>query len=194
MTNPERTVLVDMDGTVANLDATIGQALRQEFPEIPLPERSNFYYEEDLAPEHRYAIQEIISRPGFFAEHPVIDGALEGWQAMQEQGYEPRICSAPLRKNRWSIAEKIAWLEQHFVPTLGPEVIDRAIIDKRKYRHAGLALIDDRPVIDGTDKAPWEHIVFDQTYNHDSRAQYRILSWQDKGLFVALGSLANRQV
>lgn len=192
MRNPERTVLVDMDGTIADLEMTITNMLQDEFPNVVIPERKDFYFEKDVAEEHRPIIEAIISRPGFFLKHPVIDGAVEGWDALLEHGYEPRICTAPLRKNRSSIPDKIGWLEEHFVPLFGPSVIDNAIVDKHKYRHPGLALIDDRPTIDGAEKASWEHIVIDQPYNQESSAQYRILDWHDRGLFVALGSIANR--
>lgn len=192
MKNPERTVLVDMDGTIADLDDTVIQTLARNWPEIPLPERSSFYIEEDMAPEHKQVLREIISEPGFFTKHAVIDGAIEGWGELIERGYEPRICTAPLRKNTTCLRDKMVWLEEHFVPEFGPSVIDSAIVDKHKFRHGGLALIDDRPEIAGADKALWEHIVIDRSYNGDSRAQYRILDWQDRGLFVALGSIANR--
>ncbi len=194
MTNPERTVLVDMDGTIANLENTITETLQTEFPFVAIPERNDFYYENDVSDHHKHIIEDIISRPGFFRRHEVIEGAVEGWAELIEHGYQPRICTAPLRKNKTSIPDKIDWLEEHFVPVFGPSVIDSAIVDKQKYLHAGLALIDDRPVIDGSEKAVWEHIVIDQPYNRDSRAQYRILDWYDRGLFIALGSIANRTI
>jgi 5'-nucleotidase len=74
----------------------------------------------------------------------------------------------------------------------GSYVIDSAVIDKKKYLHSALALIDDRPEIEGCNKAKWEHIVFDQPYNHNSPAQYRLLNWRDKSLAPILGSIANR--
>ncbi|MFO0881984.1 MAG: hypothetical protein U0491_00840 [Candidatus Saccharimonadales bacterium] len=192
MTNPERTVLIDMDGTIADFDGTLTADLRAEYPEIEIPPRKSFYFEDDFAKADRDAIQTIISRPGFFLRHGVITGAIEGWQGLLEAGYEPRICTAPLRKNRFSIPDKIGWLEEHMVPVFGPQIIDKAIIDKHKYKHPGLALIDDRDEIENVNRASWEHIVFDQPYNHECKAQYRMLGWHDKGVFVALGSIANR--
>lgn len=192
MANPERTVLVDMDGTIADFDGTVTADLHAEHPDIELPERNSFYFENDFGPEHKDKIVNIISRPGFFLRHGVITGAIEGWAGLIEAGYEPRICTAPLRKNRFSIPDKISWLEEHFVPVFGPGIIDRAIIDKYKWRHPALALIDDRDEIEDVNQASWEHIVFDQPYNHECKAQYRMLGWGDRGLFVALGSIANR--
>lgn len=194
MKNPERTVLVDMDGTVADLNGAVLDIMRSEYPHIQMPVQKNFYFEKDLAPEHQYLSDEILSRPGLFASFEVIDGALDGWEALLEKGYKPRICTAPLRKNKTSIIEKMGWLEEHFVPRFGHTVVDAAIVDKQKYRHVGLGIIDDRPALEHADRASWEHIVFDQTYNQDSRAQYRMLNWFDKSLFVALGSLANREI
>lgn len=192
MTNPERTILVDMDGTIADFDGTLTADLRAEYPQIEIPERKSFYFEEDFPEEHHEVIQSIISRPGFFLRHGVITGAVEGWGELIERGYQPRICTAPLRKNKTSISDKIDWLEEHFVPAFGSSVIDEAIVDKQKYRHPALALIDDRPDIKGFEQARWEHVVFDQPYNHESRAQYRMNGWGDRGVFVALGSIANR--
>lgn len=190
--NHERTVLVDMDGTIADFDGTLVADLRAEHPEIEIPERKSFYFEHDFPEQHHDVIKGIISRPGFFLRHGIIEGAIDGWAGLIEAGYQPRICTAPLRKNRFSIPDKINWLEEHLVPVFGTRVIDTAIIDKHKFRHPALALIDDRDDIEDVRKASWEHIVFDQPYNHECKAQYRMLGWHDRGVFVALGSIANR--
>ena len=98
MTSPERTVLIDMDGTIADFDGTITADLRTEYPDIEIPARKSFYFEDDFEEKDHDAIQNIISRPGFFLRHGIITGAIEGWQGLLEAGYEPRICTAPLRK------------------------------------------------------------------------------------------------
>ena len=189
-----RDVLIDMDNTIVDLDNTVMDIFTQEHPEAPKITRKSFYIEDDIENDYKKYITNIISRPGFFLRHKVIDGALEAWAELLERGYNPRICSSPLRKNRYSISDKIGWLEENLVPKFGYSVIDEAIIDKRKYLHGALALFDDRPEIEGSNMASWEHIVFDQLYNHDSSAHYRLLGWRDRSLLPILGSLANRDV
>ncbi len=189
-----RVVLIDMDNTIADLDSTVMNIFAEEYPDAPTIARKSFYIENDLEEDYRKGFINIISRPGFFLRHKVIDGSIEAWGSLVEKGYEPRICTAPLRKNRYSIQDKLSWLEEHFVPRFGSYVIDSAVIDKKKYLHSALALIDDRPEIEGSNKAKWEHIVFDQTYNHKSAAQYRLLGWKDRSLMPILGSLGNRSV
>jgi 5'-nucleotidase len=192
MTEYLRDVLVDMDGTIADLDGTVMDILQEEYPGAPKVVRKSFYIENDIDEEYQKHITNIISRPGFFLRHKVIDGSMDAWAELVEQGYKPRICTAPLRKNRHSIQDKLGWLEENFVPKFGYGVIDSVVIDKKKFLHPALALIDDRPEIEGYKNAHWEHIVFDQPYNHTSPAQYRLLSWKDKSLIPILGSIANR--
>lgn len=190
----QRTVLVDMDGVLANFDQNVLRIMQRDFPEITPPEvRNNFYLDDDM-PEHRHVVTDIISRPGFFLELERIEGALEGWALLIEHGYLPRICSAPLRKNPTSIEDKISWLEEHFVPSFGSAVVDLAIFDKQKWLHSGLALIDDRPNPNEKNieriKPSWEHVVFDQPYNQVSDARYRMLSWDDSILIEILRELS----
>ena len=175
------TVLIDMDGVLANFDSEVLNRIQKQYPHIPiLSARSNFYIADDY-PEHKELVREISDQPGFFESLPLVDSALEGWQRIIDLGYNPRICSSPISSNPNSEREKRLWIEHHFVPFFGSYVVEQAIITKNKHLYEGRALIDDRPEVRDSDKASWKHIVFDQLYNkHIERP--RLYGWRDNKL------------
>ncbi len=184
-----RTVLVDMDGVLADFDEGVETELIRRKPSIIIPDPSlHFYIEQRFDdPEDQALVRKIQSEQGFFESLTLMDGAIDGWQRIIEGGHSPRICSAPLRSNIWCTAEKLAWLDANF----GPHVADAAIIDKEKWRHDGVALIDDRPEIDES-RATWRHIMFTRPANLSAPAEYRINGWHDPTLLTTLALCAER--
>jgi len=179
-------VLVDMDGVLADFDAAV---LKQLPPKVERRFRENFYLVDDY-PRHAAAVESITSHPDFFLNLPLVDGAIVGWQRLIDAGYHPRICTAPLSRNSRSVQGKLAWLRRHFVPRFGELVVGDAIIDREKFRHGGLALIDDRPDVDTNNgQAAWRHIVFDRPYNKHSSAALRLRGWNDPHLEDILTTL-----
>ncbi|HEX3568826.1 MAG TPA: hypothetical protein VHT70_04085 [Candidatus Saccharimonadales bacterium] len=179
------TVLVDMDGVLADFDQRILDQLADRHPHIPITAtRSNFYVSDDY-PEHAELIRAMSDEEGFFRSLPIVDGALDGWQRILEGDYRPRICSSPISTNPYSKAEKLGWLEEHLAPVFGNWVVEQAIITKNKEEYDGIALLDDRPELRNADKAPWQHIIFDRPYNQASR-QPRLYGWKDKNLLHLL--------
>lgn len=190
MKKPENIVLIDMDGVISDFDERVVRILQSDYPEVPLPpQRNNFYIDDDMPPEHKPIIREIISRPGFFTELRVLPDAHNGWERLLAAGWQPQICTSPLRKNPTCNEDKLSWLEEHFVPWFGHWVVDTAIIDKDKTRYPGIVLIDDRPKIDGDEKAVWRHVVFDQPYNKEAPSPLRLFGWKDSLLLPILASL-----
>ncbi len=180
MLTAEKIVLTDMDGVIADFDGKVKRDLKNLYPDVPIPQpRKSFYIDDDMAPEHKPVIREIISNPGFFTELGVIEGAHEGWEQLLEAGYTPQICTAPLRKNPTCNQDKLSWLEEHFVPRFGHWVIDTAIITKDKASCEGFVIIEDRPEIKDAHRAIWKHVVFDQPYNRDASSPYRLAGWKD---------------
>ncbi len=96
-------------------------------------------------------------------------------------GYLGRICTSPLESNRYCQTEKIRWLNRIFVPVFGKYVVEQAIFTKDKHLQSGIALIDDRPSIKDSDKAVWQHIMFDQQYNKYVELP-RLYGWRDNRL------------
>lgn len=191
MSGSSREVLVDMDGVATLFDDSVEAGIRQQHPEIKIVRpRTNFYICEDYPEEHHTAIQGIWQARGFYRGLEMRDGTIEGWQAMASGGYPPRICSSFIPQNPDCVQEKTDWLEEHMVPKLGPGVIDNAIFDRDKSCHDGLALIDDKPVIPGAERANWTHIIFDALYNRPSdavpRHKQRIYRLDDDSLLYRL--------
>lgn len=187
MAAPERPiVLVDMDGVLADFDTAFHETVREEYPHVlmidPLPEPPSFYASQAYPGEYQSALRSISNAEGFFARLPVIPGALEGWQRIIDEGFQPQICSSPIRSNPYSKAEKLGWLEEHMAPVFGSWVVETAIITNEKFRYDGVALIDDRPDMPNAAIAPWQHVLFDQPCNRYVETDMRLLGWSDPNL------------
>lgn len=181
----EATVLVDMDGVLADFEEPNNDIIRAHFPDIvPVLDRPDFYYKDTYS--FHVGVNDIIyrenRRPGFFASFPVVDGAVQGWQRILESGYSPRVCSSPLENHVSCVAEKIEWLEEHFVPLFGGWVVDMAIFNRDKSGYEAIAMIDDRPTLRGIEKAVWQHIVFSRSYNSGVETEFRLEDWWDPAL------------
>ncbi|HMR72684.1 MAG TPA: hypothetical protein PKD68_01605 [Candidatus Saccharibacteria bacterium] len=181
------TVLVDMDGVLADFDGATSQYLTEKHPEIPIiTERQHFYFRDDYPDAgHQAIINQLHASQYFFAGLQPIDGALEGWQRLQELGYEPIICSAPLSSNEWCVEEKLDWVERY----LGRAAAKAAVFDSAKERYAGIALIDDRPVVKNTNLASWQHVLFTASYNLEVAATHRLNGWNDENLAEILATI-----
>jgi 5'-nucleotidase len=179
------TVLVDMDGVLADFEEPNNAIIRAHFPDItPIVDRRDFYFKDTY--EAYEGVNDIIytetRRAGFFRSLPLVDGALEGWQQVLELGYTPRVCSSPLEDHETCEAEKVDWLEENFVPVFGAWVVDTAIFNRDKSGYDAFAMIDDRPTLRNFDKAVWQHIVFSRSYNRAVETELRLENWHDPAL------------
>gem|GEM_PF-953695 len=182
MKNHEHTVLVDMDGVMADFDT----AAVVSIPTERRVSRSNFYVAHDYDEAIRPDIEAVYNAPGFFNSLEPMPGVQEAWQVMIDNGYHPRVASAPLSSNRTAIEDKIKWLDRVMVPEFGPQVVEEAIIDKDKWKYGGLALIDDRPDVprgvSGEHAAKWEHVLFGWSHLSSvpmATAAFRLISWDN---------------
>ncbi|HSW37131.1 MAG TPA: hypothetical protein VLG37_02045 [Candidatus Saccharimonadales bacterium] len=183
-------ILVDMDGVIANLDAAIEKELQAKRPSLrPVRPRSNFYIMEDYPAAIHGLIESIFRTPGLYRHLDVVKGALNGWYAITEAGYQPRICSSILPENPTCQADKLSWLEEHMVPHFGYSIISEAIFDRDKSKYPALALIDDKPEIRVSQPPLWTHIVFDAPYNQNSSSPIRLYGWDDPNLTPLLDYL-----
>ncbi len=196
MKNHERTVLVDMDGVMADFDTSA-------LTSIPIEQRvsrSSFYVAHDYDEEFRPMIEAVYNAPGFFNSLEPIPGMQEAWQVMIDNGYHPRVASAPLSSNRTAIEDKIKWLDRIMVPEFGPQVVEEAIIDKDKWKYGGLALIDDRPDvprgISDEYAAEWEHVLFGWAHLSSvpmATAAFRLLSWENPNELLSVLGIIEKQ-
>lgn len=182
MNDHKRDVLIDMDGVMADFDTAALVAV----PNDRRISRTNFYVAHDYDEMLRPGIEEIYNAPGFFESLEPMPGMHEAWQVMIDNGYHPRVASAPLSSNRTAVEGKIKWLDRVMVPEFGPRVVEEAIIDKNKWAYDGIALIDDRPDVprgvDGKDVATWEHVLFGWRHLPTvplATAAFRLLDWRD---------------
>ena len=183
--NGEHTVLVDMDGVIADFEQPNNQIIRTNFPEtLVIPDRTDFYYADTYAgnADIIQKIHEENRKPGFFLTFPVVEGALAGIMKIREAGYHPRICTSPLENHPTVIQEKIEWMEANLVPTLGKSIVDEAIFDRDKSGYDAFALIDDRPTVRNSSKASWSHIIFSRSYNMQVTTKLRLENWNDSRL------------
>lgn len=195
MTMSERpTVLVDMDGVLADFDTAFHETVREQYPNVqmldPLPDPPSFYASQYYSGEHQSGLRTISNAEHFFARLPVMPGALEGWQRIMDEGFRPQICSSPIRSNPYSKLEKLGWLEEHMAPVFGSWVVETAIITSDKFQYGGVALIDDRPDMPHADIAPWQHVLFDQPCNRHVETDLRLIGWSDPNL----GSILRKTV
>lgn len=188
MTRP--IVLVDMDGVLADFSGAVIRHIQQLHPDITIPTLAKFRVHHNFEEKSiQREIIDYITSETFFRNLPLIDGALAGWQRIIDLGYSPRVCSAPIRANPWSEQEKRTWLAEH----LNADVAASAIIDRNKYLHNGIALIDDRTDLLHADQAPWQQILFDATYNQGSQTDYRLHGWNDPELGALLKRVASNR-
>jgi 5'-nucleotidase len=175
-------VLVDMDGVMADFD----DGALVDIPQSKRVFKTEFYVTDHYNKKISEKIKAVHDAPGFFEGLKPMSGLFEGWQALIDNGYDPRVDSAPLRSNPTSVEGKIKWLDRVMVPQFGASVIEKATIGKEKWREKGLALLDDRPTVprgpDGTDVAEWQHILFGWDHLDEvplADTAFRLLSWHD---------------
>lgn len=181
-------VWIDMDGTLFDFDTPV---LARAVPAEQHVARQHFYVYEDYPHIEQSQFSAVYNQSDFFDNLEVMDGAYEAWAAMRDNGYDPRILSAPLAGNPRAVEGKKASLEHTFAKEFGQAVVQNAVFDKEKWRYPGLALIDDRPTVGvnpQTKTAPWEHVLFGWSHFTENvpmaTAAFRLLSWRDPGEVV----------
>ncbi len=183
---PLKTILVDMDGVLADFENGFIEQFRQSYPTIPsvpVGERKNFYLTSDYPLEMRKNVEQIYHTPGFFENLPIIAGGKESLELMRSVGHEVFICTSSLTRYDDCVLEKYNWIAKN----LGYEWTRRMILTSDKTLVKGDYLIDDKPNPIGVGNAAWEHIVYDAPYNRDITNKRRI-TWNT--LSTVLGELA----
>ena len=172
------TVLVDMDGVLADFEGRWLEIFRERYPDEPfikLEDRRTFYIDDQY--EDRYKTMSIIGANGFYGSLPPIEGACEAVQEMaQMDNVNVFLCSSPLVSNfEACAAEKADWIARH----LGRHWLRRLILTCDKTLVQGHVLIDDKHWITGTRVPMWEHVLFTACHNKhiDLKGRERLDGW-----------------
>lgn len=174
----QKVILADMDGVLANWDHSWDEAVNA-LPEglrrgiLLSHERQEFNLFAGLDTDARAVVTEIVERPGFYADLPIIEGAKQALRQMLKLGYDVRIVTSPWVSNPTCASDKMSWV----VRNLGKEWGQRMIITTDKTLVRGDWLIDDKPDVKGLMTPTWEHIYFTQPVNASRTDKRRISAW-----------------
>lgn len=175
-----KTVLIDMDNTLAQFDLEFGKRWAAEYPAGSLDlisNRKHFELEQNFPddPAAKAAAVKVMSEPGFFITFEPAEGSVSAVKEMVAAGLTVFFCTAPLPfQYEACVAEKYAWVRKHY----GEEYLPKIIITRDKTVVKGNVLIDDKPKISGAcDKPEWTHLIYTQSYNRDIEGQPRFSDW-----------------
>jgi 5'-nucleotidase len=188
-----KTVLIDMDNTLAQFDLEFGKRWAAAYPKGSLDliaHRKHFELEQNFPddPAAEEAAIKVMSEPGLFIAFEPAEGCVKAVKEMVDAGLSVFFCSAPLPFQYEScVAEKYAWVRHHF----GEEFLSKIIITRDKTVIKGNVLIDDKPRVSGVCAKPeWTHIIYTQSYNKNVTGVPRFTKWanwrESLAPFVAL--------
>lgn len=180
---PLKTILVDMDGVLADFENGFIVEYRKTFPTltpIPVGERKNFYVTSDYPSEMQKNVESVYHTPGFFENLPVIPGGKESLELMSSLGHQVFICTSPLTRYDDCVLEKYNWVAKN----LGYEWTRKMIVTSDKTLVQGDILIDDKPYPHGVGIASWEHVLYDAPYNKNIPEKRRI-TWDTWSLVLS---------
>jgi 5'-nucleotidase len=166
-----KTVLIDMDNTLAQFDLEFGKRYAAAYPKGSLStitSRAHFELEENFGDdvEAKAVALQIMSTPGLFIAFEPAVGCVTAVKEMVAAGLDVFFCTSPLPfQYEACVAEKYAWVRQHF----GADYLPKIIVTRDKTLIKGSVLIDDKPAVSGAVAEPeWTHIVYPQPYNKSS--------------------------
>lgn len=167
------TILVDMDNTIANWDATLKSYMDSN--KLPWIDPNAWDVTKRGYDHITFSqIKQVINGPEFYASLQVSDGAVETLNNLHRIGFDVKLCTSPPEENPHAIYEKRDWVHTY----LGKGWVDSIIFAHDKTIVNGKVLIDDKPCVYGIKFDPeWKHVLFDQPYNR-GLIKPRILRWE----------------
>jgi 5'-nucleotidase len=173
------TILVDMDGVLADWDAAWDAALDVlGEPAATITrshQRTEWNLNHGLDAAQQQIVADLLNRPGYYADLPAIDGGRAALREMRDEGHDVRIVTSPWVSNPTCASDKLTWVVRH----LGQSWGKRTIITNDKTLVRGDYLIDDKPEISGAMAPTWEHVYFDRPTNRTNTTRRRLHRWAD---------------
>lgn len=158
------TILLDMDGPLADFDLHFWDRCNAEGYEFDVPhysQQQHRYFTEHIPDKaHRKSARAMVDSAGWFRGLPVVRGAREGVDRLLDAGLDLWVCTKPLEVNPTCRDDKGAWIEEHF-----PELLHRLIITPDKSMVRGDVLIDDAPKPAWFSRATWQPLIYDLPFN-----------------------------
>lgn len=173
-------ILVDMDGPLAAFDRQFLRRVRENGWAMDIEneweQRHRFATDHIISAKERKLARAMVGSAGWFADLPVVDGALDGLLLLEEQA-DVWIVTKPLEVNPTCRDDKAAWMAKHF----GERWLDKLIISPNKSMVRGHILLDDAPHIDWMEHASWHSVIFPMPWNDDGSkwAGLPRWSWED---------------
>src|SRR5690606_10094881 len=165
MENIKKTIAIDMDGVIADVEAQfISWYLRDYGIEITREDLQG--RNEDNAFPEKGLIRKFARTQGFFLSVPVMDGAVEALKTLMEN-YEVYIVSAAM-EFPLSLSEKLTWLNKHFPFISWKNIIfcgNKNIINTDYMIDVQLEFLDNF-----SGKTIMFHAFHNVSYNHHTRA------------------------
>lgn len=166
----KKTVAIDMDGVIADVEAHFLNWYERDYGIKMTKDDLLGKSEEEAFPE-KGLVRKFASTEGFFSTVPVMPGAVEAIQKLQEH-FEIYIVSAAMEFPQ-SLVEKRQWLQEHF-PFIGWKNIilcgDKSIINTD-------FMVDDH--IKNLDYCQGKPIMFQAFHNLDHEHHVRATNWDE---------------
>ena len=173
----ERTLLLDMDGVLADFDAgfcVVWASVCPDGPQLDQLNRKSPKIAEEFPSPYREKAERLFRSKGFYRSLPLVRGAKNILDQLSQASFDVWICTRPHEQHRFCVPEKYAWVETHY----GVEWTRRIIMTRDKTMVRGDLLLDDLPEIPGNYAPTWRHILFDAPYNRHIEHLPRI-SWRN---------------
>lgn len=168
-------VLLDMDGPLAGFDQKFwaNPRLRGLLSIDRYEQQTSWFFTDFIRSDRvRDSVRRMLNAPGWYRDLPVVDGAVEGVDALEAAGIDVWVCTRPHPDSPTCVSEKQAWLREHF-PMLDGKLI--TVADKSMV--GGDVLLDDAPPFDTRMTPTWRPVVFTAPYNGVGSKWGNLPSW-----------------
>ena len=170
------TVLVDMDGPLADFDAAfyaLCHASGWEMHSTLQTQCHRFATDCILDRKHARLAREFVNSSRWFLDLPVTTGAIDGINELAEHA-DVWICTKPLEANLQCRDDKASWVRR----VLGEEWERRLILTPDKSLVRGDILLDDAIKLHWLNTAEWEPVVFPTPWNGCGSDWDGLRSWK----------------